>query len=359
MKYLIIFSFLLFTQVLYAGDFNFSKRFGIGGGAGWTFPIQGNAFDDMAEDDFMWSLHARYHMTEQDALQFEYSHHDFSKTDIKANIFELMYLNRLNPSHKLTPIVGIGAGLADMDNIKPYKNNAKFAAKARLGFEYAFNDYVVGTLFADYLFVGKMPGRKENTALNGIPGQEIYGLVPQFTLTVFFGEKEEKKETPPASTTVIIPVVSNENLNNDDDRDGVVNSRDKCPGTRPGARVNSYGCIPEEKAMISIGVLFPRGGTELDIGAYPTLNNLASFMFDHPNAKLEVQGHTDNTGPEAINQKISQMRADRIKSYLVEQGGISPTRITAYGYGESNPIASNATEAGRAQNRRIVGVISE
>src|SRR5690606_7215311 len=128
----------------------------------------------------------RYHMTEQDALQFEYSHHDFSKTDINANIFELMYINRLNPTHKMTPIVGIGAGFADMADIEPYENNAKFAAKARLGFEYAFNDNVVGTIFADYLFVGKMPGRKESSPLKKLPGQEIYALVPQFTLTVFF-----------------------------------------------------------------------------------------------------------------------------------------------------------------------------
>lgn len=359
MKYLLAISVFIFSQILYAGDFNFSNRFGLGGGAGWTFPIQGNDFDRMAEDDLMWSLHARYHMTEQDSLQFEYSHHDFSETDIKANIFELMYLNRLNPTHKMTPIIGIGAGLADMDNIEPYKNNAKFAAKARLGFEYAFNDYVVGTLFADYLFVGKMPGRKENTNLNGLPGQEIYGIVPQFTLTVFFGEKEEKKEEPEGGTTVIIPVVSDNNSDEDDDSDGITNSRDKCPGTRPGARVNSYGCIPEEKAMISIGVLFPRGGSELDVNAFPTLNNLATFMFDHPETKLEIQGHTDNTGPKSVNQRLSQRRADRIKSYLVEQGGISPSRITAYGYGDSEPIASNATEAGRAQNRRIVGVISE
>lgn len=363
MKYLIPFVCFLFSTMTHAGDFDFSKRFGLGGGAGWTFPVQGNEFDKMADDELMWSLHARYHMTAQDAFLFEFSNHEFSKTDIKARVFDLMYLNRLNPTHKMTPIIGIGAGLANMDNIEPYKGNAKFAAKARLGFEYAFNDYVVGTLFADYLFIGKMPGKKDNEALNGVPGREIYGIVPQFTLTVFFGEKKEKEEET-KDPTVIIPIVAAGGtttlaMDEDDDNDGVYNSKDKCSGTTPGARVNSYGCISREKAVVSIGVLFPKGGTELSIDSYPALNSLATFMFDQPQTKLEVQGHTDNTGTKNLNRTISQKRAEAVKSYLVEQGGVAPERITAYGYGDSAPVASNATERGREQNRRIMGVITE
>jgi outer membrane protein OmpA-like peptidoglycan-associated protein len=69
--------------------------------------------------------------------------------------------------------------------------------------------------------------------------------------------------------------------------------------------------------------------------------------------KLEIQGHTDNVGGAAANLKLSEDRAAAVKAHLVEQGGIDSGRLTSAGFGDTNPIASNATDDGRAQNRRV------
>jgi OOP family OmpA-OmpF porin len=73
---------------------------------------------------------------------------------------------------------------------------------------------------------------------------------------------------------------------------------------------------------------------------------------ESPNLRVRVEGYTDSIGTEAYNQKLSERRANAVRDYMIEQG-ISPSRITAVGYGESNPVASNATAEGRAHNRRV------
>lgn len=78
----------------------------------------------------------------------------------------------------------------------------------------------------------------------------------------------------------------------------------------------------------------------------------------HPNATFEVAGHTDAVGSDSYNLNLSQRRADNVRSYLVQQG-VDGDRMTARGYGESQPVADNSTEAGRAQNRRVELRITE
>jgi OOP family OmpA-OmpF porin len=78
----------------------------------------------------------------------------------------------------------------------------------------------------------------------------------------------------------------------------------------------------------------------------------------HPNATFEVAGHTDAVGSDAYNQKLSQRRANNVRAYLVQQG-VEPSRMIAVGYGESQPVADNSTEAGRAENRRVELRITE
>lgn len=86
------------------------------------------------------------------------------------------------------------------------------------------------------------------------------------------------------------------------------------------------------------------------------LDDLVVFMNEHPQAKVEVTGHTDSSGPEAYNQKLSEKRAQAVATAL-EEKGIAASRITATGQGESNPVASNKTAEGREQNRRVEIVI--
>jgi len=83
------------------------------------------------------------------------------------------------------------------------------------------------------------------------------------------------------------------------------------------------------------------------------LKNVGDFLKEFPQAKGEISGHTDSVGSNAFNQKLSQRRADSVKKYIVEKYGIDSGRIAAKGYGETKPIATNKTKAGKAKNRRI------
>ena len=82
------------------------------------------------------------------------------------------------------------------------------------------------------------------------------------------------------------------------------------------------------------------------------LDRVAKTMQDNPSMRILAEGHTDSIGSDAYNLRLSERRAESVKSYLVEKG-VSPSRITTKGLGKSDPVASNATEEGRAQNRRV------
>jgi len=82
------------------------------------------------------------------------------------------------------------------------------------------------------------------------------------------------------------------------------------------------------------------------------LTELVSILENNPDIRVRLEGYTDNVGSESHNEMVSQKRAESVKDYLVSEG-IDASRIKAIGMGESNPIATNATEQGRAQNRRV------
>jgi len=86
--------------------------------------------------------------------------------------------------------------------------------------------------------------------------------------------------------------------------------------------------------------------------SYPELNRVVSFLSGNPSVMIEVAGHTDDTGSDEFNMKLSAERAKAVATYLISKG-IAPSRITVKGYGKTKPIASNATEEGKQQNRRV------
>jgi OOP family OmpA-OmpF porin len=130
----------------------------------------------------------------------------------------------------------------------------------------------------------------------------------------------------------------------DSDGDGVPDSRDKCPNTPKGVKVNADGCwelrgvyFDSDKAVIKD----PR-----------VLNEAVAILKANPKLTGEVRGYTDNTASAEYNQKLSEARAKAVRDYFVQQG-IAPERIRAKGFGETNPVATNDTPEGRAQNRRV------
>jgi OOP family OmpA-OmpF porin len=137
----------------------------------------------------------------------------------------------------------------------------------------------------------------------------------------------------------------------DGDNDGVVDADDACPDTPAGQAVMSNGCA-KDQAVILRGVNFELNSAQLTMNAETILNGVAETLVSSPGFDVELQGHTDSTGSDSYNMNLSQNRAKSVKSYLVGSG-VEANRLTARGYGEEQPIASNDTKDGRAQNRRV------
>ncbi len=99
-------------------------------------------------------------------------------------------------------------------------------------------------------------------------------------------------------------------------------------------------------------VSFDAGSSNLTSASAPVLDRLANLLTSYPSMRIRIAGHTDNTGRSSVNLRISRERAERVFDYLT-RNGIEPGRLVAQGYGDSQPIADNSTDAGRAANRRI------
>ena len=136
----------------------------------------------------------------------------------------------------------------------------------------------------------------------------------------------------------------------DSDGDGVPDSADKCPGTRPGAKVDADGCAIKLDIVTNINFDFDKATIRPDAKA--KLDSVVSLLQDNPNAAVTVVGHTDSTGTEDYNLGLSQRRAESVRKYMSENG-ISMTRLSVAGKGEAEPLVSNNTRAGRAVNRRV------
>lgn len=99
-------------------------------------------------------------------------------------------------------------------------------------------------------------------------------------------------------------------------------------------------------------VTFATDSSQIQPQFYSALNNVAATLQQYPSSYIDVVGHTDATGEAAYNQRLSEMRARAVADYLISRG-VNPARIAAYGQGESQPVATNETEAGRQANRRV------
>lgn len=182
----------------------------------------------------------------------------------------------------------------------------------------------------------------------------------------------------------------------DDDGDAIPDSEDWCAQTPAGARVGSDGCAPGEvpvgcstrplqpvpkpkpveepaaaaepapsaaaasaataaaeiEKVVLSGVSFEMGSSTLRPEAAAPLKTVAEMMKAHRTLQVEIGGHSDAIGDKQKNQGLSERRANSVKAFLVDEGVYS-ARLTAVGYGETQPVASNDTPDGRAANRRV------
>ena len=141
----------------------------------------------------------------------------------------------------------------------------------------------------------------------------------------------------------------------DRDGDGVPDATDRCPD-EPGPADNG-GCpkvkedIIAKTTEIAKSIYFDLNSAKLQKRSYAPLDELVQILKDNPSYKLAIESHTDNSGTNAYNQKLSDNRSATVMNYLVRKG-IDASRLTAAGFGEEKPISTNDTKEGRSLNRR-------
>lgn len=142
----------------------------------------------------------------------------------------------------------------------------------------------------------------------------------------------------------------------DSDGDGVPDIRDACLGTPPNTRVDSTGCpLPvAQVASIKLKVNFAFDSDVVQEKYFTDLGELAKFLQRFEDVDVSVDGHSDSAGDDTYNQQLSQRRAQAVVDMLVNTHGIDADRLKAVGFGESDPVASNDTAEGRAENRRVM-----
>lgn len=268
------------------------------------------------------------------------------------------------------PFLLVGAGgvrdqldtTNDTDSINPYLNagggllialSERFALRAEARYLMDFNN-------------GSYPNKDQL-------GDGRFG----FGLQYIFG-KPYIAPPPPAPPVVVAPPPPPAPA--DSDGDGVIDPNDKCPNTPAGVKVDAVGCpldsdgdgVPDyldkcptpkgfkvdaegciiEQTIVLRGVNFEYDKDQLTAEAKAILDAVVPGLAAQPKLTLEIGGHTDSRGTDAYNKSLSQRRANSVKAYLAAKG-VAPERLSAVGYGESKPVADNATEAGRGENRRV------
>lgn len=144
----------------------------------------------------------------------------------------------------------------------------------------------------------------------------------------------------------------------DSDGDGVADYLDQCPGTPRGVKVDETGCPIKDEVILTINRLgFAFDSATLDRSSTAALDRAIEVIKAHSEVvKMNVVGHTDDRGTAEYNQALSERRSAAVVDYLVSKG-VSRSSLSSSGKGESQPMASNATEDGQAQNRRVELVV--
>jgi outer membrane protein OmpA-like peptidoglycan-associated protein len=147
----------------------------------------------------------------------------------------------------------------------------------------------------------------------------------------------------------------------DEDHDGVADNKDRCPDTPIGTRVDRNGCpmSAKETELLDTGTLrldnvyFDTEKSTIKSESYGALDEVGEILAKWPELRIEIGGHTDNTGTSSYNRDLSDARAAAVKDYLTSKFSLQKDQYTSKGYGETKPVASNDSSDGRAKNRRV------
>lgn len=238
---------------------------------------------------------------------------------------------------RLTPFVLIGAG-GNHDDVFPARDKFTWFANAGVGAVTgpvtSFGDLRVRAE-ARYLYDDFESGYSDIRLGLGIE-------IPLFA---------RKGAAPLAEPVEVVKVVEVPTGLKDSDGDAVIDEKDQCPDTPPKTRVDGVGC-PLPKVLELKGVTFEFDSTRLRPDAQTILDDATEILKKYPDMQVEVAGHTDSKGREAYNLKLSDGRAATVRDYFIGKG-VPASQLRSKGYGEAEPVADNATDAGRERNRRV------
>ncbi len=228
-------------------------------------------------------------------------------------------------------------GLGGMNTRLNGTNAASFIGEAGAGFTYEVSDNFLIRSDVRYRYNQNF---NANQALQA-GTNEYHDMVVNLGFVVPLGPKPV---APVAVAEAPAPTPVADCSTMDDDHDGVNNCDDRCPDTLPGVPVSIKGCW-----IVDVKFDFDKYNIRPEF--FANLDNAAQKIKEHPEKAIEVQGHTDNVGSFKYNQRLSERRADAVKKYLMEGSGRSD--LTSRGFSFSQPIDTNETEQGRANNRRV------
>ncbi len=309
-------------------------------------------------------------------LSLFFSNADFENGAGDTNIFRgaLNGVYELTESNDITPFVKAGLGYETLTEHANDNHNSIFA-DAGAGVKIGMMDQLALKLEALYMHKFNDYSWDSNLAflagLNFAFGEKVQPAAPVAAPVVTPPPAPAPVVVPPAPKPVVAApidsdrdgvfdpqdkcpnspagyVVDANGCNIDSDKDGVLDPEDKCPNTPAGFSVNTEGC--PLKATLYLN--FANDSDAVDAAGTEKVNDFATFLKNSPALKATIVGHTDSAGSDAYNQKLSEKRANKVRSMLIDQG-IAADRLTAVGEGEAMPIATNATPEGRAENRRI------
>ncbi|CCE24221.1 OmpA family protein [Methylotuvimicrobium alcaliphilum] len=240
---------------------------------------------------------------------------------------------------KFSPYTVVGVG--GMNSCVSGNCGAGIIGEAGVGFSYELHDNLLVRSDVRYRYNNNLNAHVQ-------PGtDEFHDMTVNVGFVIPFGDKP--KTLAQRADTRVEPVAITDCATLDSDGDGVNDCLDQCPDTIKGGVVDAKGCLIR---LVLKGVGFKFDSEELTPTAQGILDGVAQNLIAHPQSNdIEVQGHASSEGSHDYNMALSQRRSASVVDYLKRKGVAN--KLIAKGYGETQPIADNATEAGRSENRRV------
>lgn len=254
-------------------------------------------------------------------------------------------------SNIITPFVKAGVGYETMSDHRYDNHNGMFGdvgagVKIALAKQVALKLEAIDMVkFNDFTWDNNI---LLLAGLNFAFGEKTQPAAPVVAAPVVIAAAPEPKPEP--APVAVAPVVAAPVAAApiDSDKDGVFDPQDKCPDTPTCFKVDAQGC----PVKATLHLHFATDSSQIDPTGRSEVHGYAQFLKENPAYKVTIIGYTDSTGSDTHNQKLSERRAEAVKTTLISQG-VAADRLSSLGEGEKSPVATNKTKEGRLENRRI------